>query len=146
MNRYSIIIIKLEIRSKIRYKQTWQGILQIYSWHLLLLLLLILPRCLDMWTSVPAHIYPHLSKVRLLLETNGGINEQCLQWVPCMPGTQSKMFRCWCLEPTARRVDGLIGCPYQDGTRKEGASTPLGRLEALRSNRKCSCTTYLIPL
>jgi len=25
---------------------------------------------------------------------------------------------------------------YHDGTRKEGASTPLGRLEALRSNRK----------
>jgi len=40
-----------------------------------------------MWTSVPAHIYPHLSKARLLLETNMDINEQCLQWVPCMPGT-----------------------------------------------------------
>ena len=30
-------------------------------------------------------------------------------------------------------LEGLIGCPYQDGIRKEGASTPLGRLEAHRS-------------
>jgi len=28
--------------------------------------------------------------------------------------------------------EGLIGCPFQDGTKKEGASTPLGHLEALR--------------
>jgi len=28
--------------------------------------------------------------------------------------------------------EGLIECPFQDGTRKEGASTPLGRLEAHR--------------
>jgi len=28
-----------------------------------------------------------MSKARLLLETNGGINEQYLQWVPYMPGT-----------------------------------------------------------
>ena len=40
-----------------------------------------------MWISIQAHIYPHLSKVKLLLETNGGINEQYLQWVPYMPGT-----------------------------------------------------------
>ena len=32
--------------------------------------------------------------------------------------------------------EGLIECPYQDGTRKEGASTPLGHLEAHRSDRK----------
>ena len=32
--------------------------------------------------------------------------------------------------------EGLIECPYQDGTRNEGASTPLGRLEAHRSDRK----------
>jgi len=32
-------------------------------------------------------MYPPLRKVRLLLETNGGINEQCLQYVPYMPGT-----------------------------------------------------------
>ena len=40
-----------------------------------------------MCKSVPTHIHPHMSKLRLLLETNGGINEQCLQWVPCLPGT-----------------------------------------------------------
>ena len=32
--------------------------------------------------------------------------------------------------------EGFIECPYQDGTRKEGASTFLGRLEAHRSDRK----------
>jgi len=32
--------------------------------------------------------------------------------------------------------EGLIGCPFQDGTKKEGASAPLGHLEALRSDRK----------
>ena len=31
--------------------------------------------------------------------------------------------------------EGLIGCPFQDNT-KEGASTPLGRLEAYRSDWK----------
>jgi len=35
---------------------------------------------------------------------------------------------------------------YHDGTSNEGASTPLGPLEALRSDRKFGCTTYLIPL
>jgi len=53
----------------------------------ILLLLFVLPRCLDMWTSIPAHIYPHLSKARLSLKINGGINEQYLQWVSYMPGT-----------------------------------------------------------
>ena len=57
-----------------------------YYLDILLLLLLVLPRCLDMWTSVLTHIYPHLSKARLLLKTNGGINEQCLQLVPYVPG------------------------------------------------------------
>ena len=32
--------------------------------------------------------------------------------------------------------EGLIGCPYQDGSKKEGASVPFGHLEALRSDRK----------
>jgi len=43
-----------------------------------------------MWTSVPAHIDPYPSKARLLLETSGGINELCLQWVPCIPGTTAQ--------------------------------------------------------
>ena len=30
---------------------------------------------------------------------------------------------------------GLIGWPYQDGTKKEGASAPLGYLEAHRSDQ-----------
>ena len=32
--------------------------------------------------------------------------------------------------------EGLIGCYFQDGTKKEGASTPFGHLKALRSDRK----------
>ena len=40
-----------------------------------------------MCNSILAHIHPHLSKSRLLFETNEGINEQCLQLVPYMPGT-----------------------------------------------------------
>ena len=42
--------------------------------------------------------------------------------------------------------EGLIGYPMQDGTKKEGASAPLGHLEALRSTRRFSCIIYLIPL
>ena len=65
----------------------------------------------------------------LLLETNGGINEQCLQLVPCIPGTTAQD----CSVTGGRNLpqvvqEGLIGCPYQDGTRKEGASTSLDRL------------------
>jgi len=59
-----------------------------------------------MYNSVPAHIHPHMSKSRLLLETNEGINEQCLQWVPCMPGSRSRTLRCWCSEPAARGTWG----------------------------------------
>ena len=108
-----------------------QGKTTSYYLGILLLLLLILPRCLDMSTSVPAHIYPHLSKSRLLLETNRGINEQCLQWVPYMPGPRSRVFHCWCMQPAARPTRGSYRMPFQDGTKKEGASAPLGHLEAL---------------
>jgi len=38
-----------------------------------------------MYISVPTRIHSHLSKPRLLLETNGGINEQYLQWVCSTP-------------------------------------------------------------
>jgi len=41
----------------------------------------------SMWTSIPAHIDPHLSKPRLWLGNNGCIREQYLQWVSCMSGT-----------------------------------------------------------
>ena len=137
MNGCSIIIIKPKIRSKIRYKQTWQGILQILSWHLLLLLLLVLPRCPDMWTSVPAHIYPHLSKARLLLETNGVSTNNVYSGSRAYPGPRPRIVPLL----GGRNLpqgdqEGLIECPYQDGTMKEGASTPLGRLEAHRSDRK----------
>jgi len=39
--------------------------------------------------------------------------------------------------------EGLIGCPFQDGTQKEGASTPLDRLRPSGQTGSFSCTTYL---
>ena len=100
-----------------------------------------------MWTSVPAHIDPYPSKARLLLETSGGINELCLQWVPYIPGTTAQDVPLLGGRNLPQgKQEGLIVCPYHDGTRNEGASTPLGRLEAHRSDRQFSCTTYLIPL
>ena len=131
VSKYSIIIIKPEIRSKTRYNQSWQSIPQVHSWHLLLLLLLVLPWCLDMWTSVPAHIYPHLSKARLLLETNGGINEQCLQWVPYIPGTTTQDCSvAWWTEPAARRSGGSYRMPlsrwYQEGGSQHSPRSPGG--------------------
>jgi len=71
------------------------------------------------------------------LETSGGINEQCLQWVPCIPGTTAQDVPL--LENgTYRKAnqEGLMNALNHDGTRKEGVSTPLGRLEAHRSDRK----------
>ena len=72
---------------------------------------------------------------RLLLETNGGINEQYLQWVPYMPGT------------TTQDVPSLVYGTGRKAYRRvlwhalikmvpRRNSTPLGRLEAHRSDRK----------
>ena len=33
--------------------------------------------------------------------------------------------------------EDLIGCPFQDGTKKEGDSAPLDHLEALIGSEKC---------
>ena len=88
-----------------------------------------------MWISVPAHIYPHLSKTRLLLEINGGINEQCLQWVPYMSGTTVHdvlLLMHGIGRKAYMRV--LLYALFHDGIRKEGANAPLSHLEALRSN------------
>jgi len=124
-----VIIIKPEIRGKTRWKQTWQNIQWTIGWHLLLLLL-ILPRCLDMWTSIPAHIYPHLSGARLLLKTNRGINEQCLQWSRAYPRPRPRMFYYWCIEPITRRVGGSYRMPfmrwYQEGGSQRSTRSPGG--------------------
>jgi len=72
----------------------------------------------------------------LLLKTNGGINEQCLQWVPCIPGTTAGCFFAGRRNLMRGGQEGLIGCPFQDDTKKEGANIPLSRLEDLRSDRK----------
>ena len=56
----------------------------------LLLLLLVLPIYLGMYPSVPVHIYPYMSKLKLLLETDDETNGLCLQWVPYMPRTTTQ--------------------------------------------------------
>ena len=43
-----------------------------------------------MCPSVPTHIHPYMSKLRLLLETDDETNVLCLQWVPCIPGTTTQ--------------------------------------------------------
>ena len=54
---------------------------------ILLLLLLILPTYLGMCPSVPTHIHPYMSNLRLLLKIDDETNWLCLQWVPCMLGS-----------------------------------------------------------
>ena len=68
------------------------------------LLLLVLPIYLGMWLGVqPTHIHPYIRKSRLLLETNGCINELCLQWTPYMPGiTVHDCSVAWKRKPAAR--------------------------------------------
>ena len=51
------------------------------SINILLLLLLILSIYLGMCPSVPTHVHPYMSKLRLLLETNDQTNRLCKQWV-----------------------------------------------------------------
>ena len=41
-----------------------------------------------MCPSVPTHIHPYMSKLRLLLETDDETNGLCLQWILYMTTTQ----------------------------------------------------------
>jgi len=49
---------------------------------------------------------------------------------------------------TSRKAyqEGLMYALCHDMIQEEGASTPLGPLEALRLDRKYNCTIYLMPL
>jgi len=49
---------------------------------------------------------------------------------------------------TSRKAyqEGLMYALCHDSIQEEGASTPLGPLEAHRSDRNMSCTTFLKPL
>ena len=99
-----------------------------------------------MWTSVPAHIDPYPSKARLLLETSGGINELCLQWVPYIPGTTAQDVPLLGGRNLPQgKQEGLIVCPYQDsgGGSQHSPRSPGG--PQVRPDI-FSCTTYLIPL
>ena len=55
-----------------------------------LLLLLVPPIYLGMYSSVSTHIHPYMSKPRLLLETDDEINGLCLQWVSYIPKTTAQ--------------------------------------------------------
>jgi len=90
-----------------------------------------------MWTSVPAHIYPHLSKIRLLLETNGGINEQYLQWVPYMPGTTVHDVQLLLFEIGRKaKMRVLLFAPFMNVLGYREPTLPSKHLETLRLNRK----------
>jgi len=56
----------------------------------LLLLVLVLSIYLGMFPTVPTHIHPYMSKLRLLLETDNETNMLCLQWVPYIPETTAQ--------------------------------------------------------
>ena len=74
---------------------------------IILLILLVPPICLGMCNSISKHIHTYLSKPRLLFEINGGINEQCLQWVPFKSGTITQdcsIAGIWTYHKAFRRV------------------------------------------
>ena len=96
-----------------------------------LILLLILLIYLGMCNSVLTHIHPHLSKLRLLLETSGSINEQCLQWVPCIPGITAQDFPLLGRNLPQGDQEGLIECPlflrwYQEEGSQHSSRSPGG--------------------
>jgi len=104
----------------------------------ILLLLLILLIYLGMCPSVPTNIHSYMSKLRLLLDTSGGINEQCLQWVPCMPGTTVQGVPSLVYE-TGRKAYSkwvLFICPFKKVTGRRIPTYPSEHVEALRWNRK----------
>ena len=71
-----------------------------------------------MCPSVPTHIYPYMSKLRLLLETNDETNGLCLQWVPCIPVTMSQdvLVLTRNLQLSKQEV-GLIVCSFKNVTK-----------------------------
>ena len=76
------------------------------------------------------------------METSGGINELCLQWVPYIPGTTAQDVPLLG-DGTCRKANRRVLLYALIRIQEEGASTPLGRLEAHRSDRNMSCTTFL---
>jgi len=64
------------------------------------------------------------------LETNGGINEQYLQWVPCMPGTTVQDVPLLVVGLAARRTGGSYRMPssrwYQEGGSQHSPRSPGG--------------------
>jgi len=106
--------------------------------HIIIILLrLIRSVCLCMSPSVPVHIHPHMSKKRLVIENWWEINEPCLYWISCIPGTTAKehLVMSW-NRPLSHK--GLICMPWKDGI----WSTPSKHLVALRWNRSFSCLIF----
>ena len=68
-----------------------------------------------MCPSVPTHIHPYISKLRLLLKTDDETNGLCLQLVHAFTGSWSRVFRCWCKDSAARCIGGESYCmPIQE--------------------------------
>ena len=98
--------------------------------------------CLGIYPNSHTSIY---KQVEVVIGNSGCVNELCLQWVPCMPGTTVQDCSvAWKRKPAARLNRRDLCMPFHN--RNKGASSPLGPLEAIRSDRIFSCTTYLIPL
>jgi len=66
----------------------------------------------------------------VLLETNGGINEQCYSGSCKCLGPRSRAFHCWCMEPAARPTGGSYRMPfsrwYQEGGSQHSPRSPGG--------------------
>jgi len=98
-----------------------------------LLLLLTLPIYLGMCPSVPTHIHPYMSKLRLLFETDDETNMLCLQWVSYIPGTTAQDVPMLTRNlPLGKQEGWSYIMLIQKYNRRQGVSAPLGHLEALR--------------
>jgi len=84
--------------------------------------------------SVPTHIHPYMSKLRLLLETDNETNGLCLQWVPCMPETTVRGVHLLVYEIGRKRhmEVSLIICPFRNITGGREPALPSKHLEALK--------------
>jgi len=92
-----------------------------------LLLLLILPIYLGMCPSVPTHIHPYMSKLRLLLKPTRILTNNVYSGCHACPGPRSRVFRCRCTESTAGcTVGGSYLYAHQESNRKESTGKPLG--------------------
>ena len=86
-----------------------------------------------MCPSVPIHIHPYMSKLRLLLKTDDETNVLYLQWVQYIPETTARDVLVLIRNlPLGKQESGSYIMPIEEYNRRYGVSAPLGHLEALR--------------